>query len=169
MKLKKLLATLSVVSAAFAATPSQASPVLGNLNDGLNHIGTISGVWSLFVNAGDFITVTARRLQTSDIYAIATDGAAGSGNQVGYGDDNLSPYVGGPYGDPQFSFTAASTGEYSVLVDYCCSATPGDALSYFVFATGSTASVNSVPLPGTLALAGLGLVALGAIRRKKQG
>src|SRR5262245_49248 len=126
MNLKTTLAAASIAGAMFLSAPAQAIPVLGNLNDGANHTSSTTGIWSLFVNAGDFVTVTARRLVPVDIWAYATDGAEGSGTTIAWGDDNLAPFAGGSWGDPQFSFTAAFSGEYSIFVERCCGSNSGE-------------------------------------------
>lgn len=164
MKLKAILASLGLAGSLLLSAPAQAIPVLGNLNDSLTHTSGTTGFWSLFVNAGDFVTVTARRLVPVDIWSFVTNGAEGAGSRFAAGDDNLPPFVGGPWGDPQYSFTAATTGEYSVFVGRCCGNTANENISYFVSARGATG--NAVPLPGTLALLGLGLFGLAAVRSK---
>ena len=92
------------------------------------------------------------------------DGPNGTGTMVAYGDDNIAGnnYLGGGFGDPAFSYTALTSGEYTVWVSQYPGFDQGLALAYSVQAVGST-----VPLPGTLALLGLGLFGLGVIRRKQ--
>lgn len=159
-----------IKSVCFAATllsticSAQAS-VIGNLNDGLNHTSATTGYWSLFVTTGDVVTVTARRITPVDIWAFATNGPDGSGAAFVFGDDQLPPATGGPWGDPLFTFTAATTGEYSVGVFRCCGAA-NETISYFVNAQGATGTDGVVPEPGTIALMGLGLSAL-ALRVRK--
>lgn len=164
MKLRKAMLALGFAGAMFMSAGSQAT-VIGNLNDGLNHTASTTGFWSLFVNAGDYVTVTARRLVAVDIWAFADNGADGSGSLIAAGDDELPAYVGGSYGDPQFSFTAATTGEFSIGVFRCCNQSSIENISYFVSATGATG--NAVPIPATIGLVGLGLFGLGFSRRRK--
>ena len=157
----KIIAT-ALILAGFN-TAAQAV-ILGNLNDGAVHVGSVAGDWSLFANAGDIITVTARRLEPVDIWSFATYGSVGDQSQAFvWGDDQLSPFVGGPWGDPQYTFTAAVTGPITITVDRCCSQI-GGALAYNVQATGSTAHI---PEGGaTLAVLGLTLTAMAGARRK---
>lgn len=166
--IKKILTAIAMVASlgVVSSGPAHAAAVLGNLNDGLNHTSATTGFWSLFVNTGDVVTVTARRLVPTDIWGFATDGAGGTGIQIASGDDQLPPYAGGSWGDPQFSFTAATTAEYSVGVFRCCGANV-EQIDYFVNSQGATGTGNAVPIPGTLALVGLGLVGLANSRRRK--
>lgn len=165
-KLRSTAFTLAV--GAFASGAAQAT-VIGNLNDGLDHTSSVTGVWSLFVNAGDNVTVTARRLNPLDIWAVAFATPDGTGGEIAAGDDELPPYAGGSFGDPQFHFTAATTGQYSIGVFLCCYYDAGVQNSYFVNAQGATGIPDAtVPLPGTVALIGLGLAGIGYTRRKQK-
>ena len=143
--------------------PSQAA-ILGDLTDGQVHIGTQTGMWSLFVNAGDMLNVIAFRLSAFDPIMALFNGPNGTGSMVAYADDthpgNAGIYGGG-FSDPHFSWTALTSGEYTVQVSQFSGLDEGLGFAYSVQATGS-----SVPLPGTLALLGLGLLGLGVIRRK---
>ena len=146
------------------ATPSQAA-LLGDLTDGAVHYGSQTGMWSLFLNAGDSIYVQALRLSAFDPIMGLFDGPNGTGSLVAYGDDNIagnSGIYGGGFSDPAFSYVALISGEYTVQVSQFPGLDQGLGFAYSVQATGS-----SVPLPGTLALLGLGLFGLGVIRRKQ--
>lgn len=145
------------------ATPSQAA-LLGDLTDGAVHYGSQTGMWSLFLNAGDSIYVQALRLSAFDPIMGLFNGPNGTGSLVAYGDDNIAGnnYLGGGFGDPAFSYVALISGEYTVQVSQYSGFDEGLGFAYSVQATGS-----SVPLPGTLALLGLGLFGLGVIRRKQ--
>ena len=146
------------------ATPSH-SALLGDLTDGAVHYGSQTGMWSLFLNAGDSIYAQALRLSAFDPIMALFNGPNGTGTQVAYGDDNIpgnSGIYGGGFSDPAFSYVALISGEYTVQVSQYPGLDQGLGFAYSVQATGS-----SVPLPGTLALLGLGLFGLGVIRRKQ--
>jgi hypothetical protein len=110
------------VIVAFALTaPAKAVTYLGDLTDGALDLSTVTGYWSLSVDSGDSITVTARRLVPIDIWAAGNlPSSPPPGGYFIWGDDQLPPLVGGVYGDPQFSFVAAETGVYSIGVFRCC-------------------------------------------------
>lgn len=160
-------------------TPGRAAPIsyLGDLTDGAVHIGSSTGFWTVSVNAGDVVTVTARRLSAFDPVAGAWNGlesdttayssvSANSTNtlSVGAGDDQLAANCcGGGFGDPQFSFAALTSGTYTVAV-FQFNNTIIQNLGYSVSAVGAT---RSIPEPGTLILLGAGLLDLSFARHRK--
>jgi hypothetical protein len=76
-KFRSVISAAILVAGTLIAMPGHAIP-LGNLDDGLVHVGSQSGYWSLDVNSGDVITVIARRLQATDIWSFVAlaDGGA---------------------------------------------------------------------------------------------
>ena len=176
MNTKKCLMAVAIATAMAAPLTSTTAAQLGDLSDGATHVGGQTGYWSLFANAGDSITVTGLRLQAFDPIAVAWSGhidpaggfaSPGLGAALGFGDDEIpgNNSLGGGFSDPQFSFTAGFTGEYTVGVFRCCTENIEN-LAYSVQATGS--SFQAVPEPETYAMmvAGLGLLGFAARRRK---
>ena len=76
---------------------------------------------------------------------------------VGTGDDDDPPNVGGPFGDPNYSFAIANTGWYATAVGNFLG-NPGVG-EYNITITGQT------PEPGALSLLALGGLAL--LRRRR--
>ena len=147
---------------------------------------SVGNLWTLSVVAGDVITVTARRLTDIDLILTIWDGLendtmnyigrgaygnASSTNYVTMGDDELPANVPGPaggFGDPQASFTAATTGIYTVGV-FGLDGAAGVDHSYTVQAAGATGpAVGVVPLPAGLPLLFAGLAGLGLIARRRK-
>lgn len=143
----------------------------------------IGNLWTLAVNAGDVVTVVARRLSNFDPImsvwqGVETDTAAYTGyyassahsTLIGSDDDTLPANVRGSarFGDPKLTFTAATTGLYTVGVFGLGSGRRNADYTYSVQATGATGNVSPVPLPAsmTLILAALGGLGLVARRRK---
>ena len=133
--------------------------------------------WSFFATAGDFITVDVDRLEAnpdmvsatmfggaslptdSDPMTSITGGVAPAGSSyIASGDDNEDDPFGGPFGDPFYSFTAADTGWYAVVVGNFLGAGDGD---YQIVVTG-----QHIPAPGS-AVALLGFGGLTMLRRRR--
>jgi hypothetical protein len=160
-----LLTFLAALSVAVAApSPSaRAITIQGDLTDGAVHVGSITGFWTLSLNAGDIVTVTALRLEAFDPISFAYDTMQAF---VASGDDNIAGNsllypvvcpVGFDCTDPQYSFTAFKTGTYFVELVQCCKLIEGESLRYSLQAVGSTA-----PVPGPIVGAGLpGLILAG--------
>lgn len=70
----------------------------------------------------------------------------------------------GPYGDPQVNFVAPTTGAYTVAVtNFASNGTPP--YNFTLEATGI--SEAAIPEPATAVLAGIGLLCLGWVRRRR--
>lgn len=130
---------------------------------------------SFYATAGSSVTVTGRRLSgpydmsfwvleglysDTDVFG----GNLGSLGHIDVGDDELSPNVPGPYGDPQVTFVAPTTGAYTVAVtNYARNGTPP--YDFTLEATGI--SEAAIPEPATAVLAGIGLLCLALVRRRR--
>ncbi len=169
-------------------TPSAAVPIVyaDFLSDGVTVVGSISQpngqpanpvgavYYAFYANAGASVTIIGRRLDgpydmsfwvLQGLFA-DTDAFGGNLANLGYidfGDDQLPPNVPGPFGDPYSSFTAPSSGFYTVAVtNYASTGTPP--YSFELTATGISAA--AIPEPSALALTGCGVLALAILRRR---
>lgn len=123
--------------------------------------------YNFYATAGDFITVDVDRLEANPDMVSATHfagaslptdsapmttitgtGAPAGAVWVAGGDDNEDDGFGGPFGDPLYSFNAASSGWYTVVVGNFLGDGSGE---YQIVVTGQT-----VPAPGAAAILGLG-------------
>ena len=144
----------------------------------------VGNLWTVSVNAGDELIITARRLTDFDPYMSVWEGVEvdttgfvgeywddGSNTDwIGSGDDELGPNVPPVIsccGDPQIVFTASSTALYTIGV-YSLHGVEEVEHFYTIQVEGATGSVSSVPEPSTLALLALGIVGLASRRFKKQ-
>jgi len=130
--------------------------------------------YAFYANAGASVTVTGRRLSgpydmsfwvLQGLFADTNvfGGDLGSLGYIAFGDDELPPNIPGPYGDPQVSFIAPATGYYTVAVtNFLSDGTPP--YDFNLVATGISSA--AIPEPTTVALTGLGLLALALTRRK---
>lgn len=126
--------------------------------------------WNFFATAGDSITIDVDRTEanpdmvSSCFFGLPTDtdpmldinDTPAGATFVAFGDDDEDDGFGGPFGDPLYGFTAASTGWYSIAVGNFLGAGSG---GYQIVVTGQT------PTPGTAAVLGLGGLVLTRRRR----
>lgn len=179
----------SLLCAVLTALPAAAVPILysGVLFDGIPVTGTIyqpnshasdpvgAVYYSFYATAGTSVTVTGRRLSgpydmsfwvleglysDTDVFG----GSLGSLGYVAFGDDQLPPNVPGPFGDPQVTFIAPATSAYTVAVtNYASDGTPP--YNFTLEATGI--SEAAIPEPATAVPAGVGLLWLALVRRRR--
>lgn len=170
------LLPLGAVPIIYTATLYGGIPVIGSISqpndEPSNPVGAV--YYSFYANAGASVTVTGARLSgpyDMSFYILEglysdTDVFNGDLSSLGYigaGDDDLPPNIPGPYGDPQVSFSAPSTGFYTVAVtNYASNGTP----PYDFRLTAAGISEAAIPEPGTWTLAALGLLALFSRRRR---
>lgn len=150
--------------------------------DGTNEVSSVAtwSFWTFSANAGDNINIEVNRMVadldpvSSVVFGNATGtpfasvtgitifdwSAPGLSSVIASGDDDDPANVaGGPWGDPNYGFTAADTGVYTIAVASYISATPGPH-AFEIIVTGST-----VPTPGALGLLAMG--GLVAVRRRR--
>lgn len=170
----KTLVGACLIVGSFIGTAALAAPITyeGSINSGDTVYGNIQAgeqdYWSFTANAGDFIVLTGHRLDAE--LDLAFDLYFGSGDTtllsyVDGGDDDVAELPGyeGPFSDPQVSLTLSSTGTYTVDVWEFISGNIGTG----EYQLQLTIRPADVPAPAALGLLGLGLIGVGAARRRK--
>lgn len=145
----------------------------GNQN---NPVG--ANYYRFHATAGSAITIIGRRQAGfydmsfwvfSQLFADTNDFGPtfdnGDALGVDFADDELPPFIAGPYGDPRSTFNAPVTGDYTVAVTNYLSGAGGPPNPFSLVAEGI--DDNAVPEPGTLILLGSGLTGLVMRRRRR--
>lgn len=194
MKLKAILASGLGLLALLSGAVTQAAPITytGVLFDSVTVNGDIpttglpgspsaslSDYWSFTGNAGDLFSLVGLRLEGafdmsfwvfSGIFAddsvFGGSLNAGDAGFLDFADDENSPNIPGPFGDPFSSFALPSTGQYTVIVtNFASGADNGDGVfPYSLTATG----VSAIPLPAALPLLLVAIGGLGLVGRRKR-
>ncbi len=158
--------------------PGEIGP--GDFNNALQ-----ADYWRFWATAGDSVTVIVRRVDGeydpaqfvySGIYGDTTDaGLTDNGNDldeglnlIDFGDDELSPAVPGPFGDPRSIFVVSTTGWHTVAVtEFFSDPLPNDGdYDYEITVRGITG--DPVPEPTFLALLACGACGVVVSRRRRK-
>jgi len=181
---KKMLPIIAGATFWLSSLPAISMPVTyeGNLVEGVVRTGQVGNngwhsdvasdvdFWFFHGVAGQQYTLRADRIDpgldtalslyegitASDESTFVHDADFGGLTFIDSADDEI-PYAGGPYGDPLLTFTAPSTGFYTVAIgDYL-----GDGTGPFNYQI----QLTPVPLPAAVWLFGSGLLGLVGFRR----
>ncbi|MFT3686637.1 MAG: hypothetical protein QM783_17250 [Phycisphaerales bacterium] len=130
--------------------------------------------FTISANAGDHITFSGARLTGAldpaiyvfegDMtgFAFGPNGEIPNFDFITFGDDELSPNLPGPYGDPRGDFPVLHSGIFTLLIISNGSDASPSGYDYRITASGSTV----VPTPA--AAAALGLSAAASLRRRRR-
>ena len=189
--LRNTLAAMCLVAPSFAYSAPVA--VTGGLIEGVVSYGavdttaTLNGIdsslvdyWYFQADAGLDYTVTGTRTDEgydmafwlfegliNDDSVFGTTLSVDDPGFIALGDDEIDPPVG-PFGDPQVTFTAASTSFYTLIVtNYLSAGDPGtDGLWDYSVVFGETPA--PIPVPASLPLLAGSLAGLWGVRRARR-
>ncbi|HKZ08717.1 MAG TPA: hypothetical protein VJU81_24825 [Methylomirabilota bacterium] len=164
----------------YLGTLQSGVPVTDTVPDGGPNDPLLADYWQFTLTQAAQVTITGHRLEGGLDPAFwvyrgtfsDTDQFGGDLDNIAsldFGDDELSPAIAGPFGDP-FSSLQLPEGTYTIaFVSY---ANSGDGpWGYCLELNGpaTNCSDRQVPIPATLALLGLGVGTIGMVRRLRYG
>jgi len=147
-----------------------------------DEIGSEVGFWSFYGNVGDTVHLVGHRLDgeldlvfslysgltTADEEDFNNDYDFGGLTYLNDGDDELPPYLPGPYGDPALLYcTLPTTGWYTIAIGGYESDGDGP-YDYKLAMLSDPPGANGVPVPAAVWLLGSGLLGLLGLRKKSR-
>jgi len=191
---KRLFLGFALMLAIMTASPAFADPItyegtltLDNWVTGtttgdswVDEIGSEVGFWNFQGTEGSTVHLVGLRLDgeldlafslysgltTADEGAFLNTSDFGGLTWLAAADDELPPYLPGPYGDPALVyFTLPATGWYTVAVGGFASDGEGP-YGYELAMVSDPPDINNVPVPAAVWLLGSGLLGLLGLKRK---
>ena len=184
----KIILTIGAAALALFTISASAVPIVYNddLSDGVEEFGLVANdsldtvasldYWSFSASAGDMITITARRTEGEmDPAFLVWLGLFADTDDLGMSafvaDDELPAAIAGEFGDPEWMFTVAADGDFTIGVgDHSGSGVPctgGSSTFLCEYRIIVVSGATQVPEPGSLALFGLAMIGAAGARRKR--